>query len=136
MTLSLLSAAILSGLASLIGVRAVLTENKKNRWTFVFMLLSFACQLFWLGLRGDERAGCPLLDGGEILVFLAWSVSLFYFIVGSTYRVTLLGMFSAPVVSLMLFVSLIPGMLEVDPQPITNVDYWADDFGSDVLIFR
>ena len=126
MTLSLLAAAVLSGLAGLIGVRAVLTENKKNRLTLVFMLLSFACQLFWLGLRGELRAGCPLLDGGEILVFLAWSVSLFYFIVGSTYRVTLLGMFSAPVVSLMLFVSLVPGMLDADPQPIKNVDYWAE----------
>ena len=125
MTLSLLSAAILSGMAGLIGVRAILKEDQ-NRWTFVFMLLSFFCQLYWLGLRGEQRAGCPLLDSGELLVFLAWSVSLFYFIEGSDYRITLLGMFSAPVVSLMLFLSLIPGVLDEDPLPIENVDYWGE----------
>ena len=125
MTLSLLLAAILSGLAGVIGVHSVLA-NKKNRWTLILMLLSFVCQLFWLSLRGEQRAGCPLLDGGEILVFLAWSISLFYFIVGSTYRVTLLGMFSAPVVSMMLFTSLIPGVLDSKPLPIENVDYWGE----------
>ena len=112
MTLSLITAAVLAGLAGVIGVRSVLADDKRSRWTLILMLLSFACQLFWLRLRGEQRAGCPLLDGGEILVFMAWSISLFYFIVGSTYRVTLLGMFSAPFVSIMLFISLIPGMLD------------------------
>ncbi len=126
MILSLLIAAILSGLAGVIGVRAVLADQQRSRWTLFLMVLSFGCQMFWLGLRGEERAGCPLLDNGEILVFLAWSVSLFYFIVGSTYRVTLLGMFSAPVVSAMLLSALIPGMLDTDPQPIQNVDYWGE----------
>ena len=126
MTLSLITAAVLAGLAGVIGVRSVLADDKRSRWTLILMLLSFACQLFWLRLRGEQRAGCPLLDGGEILVFMAWSISLFYFIVGSTYRVTLLGMFSAPFVSIMLFISLIPGMLDEKPVAIENANYWGE----------
>jgi len=76
------------------------------------MVLSFGAQLMWLTLRGEQRASCPLMDSGEILVFLAWSISLFYLIVGSAYRVTLLGVFSAPLV--MLLITLMPGMLDSD----------------------
>ncbi len=77
-------------------------------------------------MRGEQRASCPLIDSGEILVFLAWSLSLFYLIVGSAYRVTLLGMFSAPVVTVMLLTAAIPGMLDADPAKQTNVDYWGE----------
>jgi ABC-type uncharacterized transport system permease subunit len=98
----------------------------RSRWTLSLMILSFGAQLMWLTLRGEQRASCPLMDSGEILVFLAWSISLFYLIVGSAYRVTLLGMFSAPLVMVMLMIALIPGMLDSDPAMQTNVDYWGE----------
>ncbi len=126
MTLTLVIAAILAGLAGVIGVRSIVTDRKRTRWTILFMLLSFGAQLMWLGMRGEQRAGCPLLDAGEILVFLGWSLSLFYLVVGSAYRVTLLGMFSAPVVTVLLLAALLPGMLDVDPVPKENVDYWGE----------
>jgi len=126
MILTLLIAAILAGLAGILGVRSIVTERKRTRWTILLMLLSFGFQLMWLGMRGELRASCPLLDSGEILVFLAWSISLFYLIVGSAYRVTLLGMFSAPLVTVMLLIAMIPGMLDANPVKQTNVDYWGE----------
>lgn len=129
MSFTLLIAAILAGLAGVIGVRSIVTDRKRSRWTvvlMVLMVLSFGAQLMWLGMRGELRASCPLMDSGEILVFLAWSVSLFYLIVGSAYRVTLLGMFSAPVVAVMLGVAMLPGMLDANPVAKTNVDYWGE----------
>ncbi len=126
MTLTLVIAAILAGLAGVLGVRSIITERRRTRWTVVLMILSFLAQLMWLGMRGEQRASCPLLDSGEILVFLAWSLSLFYLIVGSAYRVTLLGMFSAPVVTVMLLAAVIPGMLDAAPAKQTNVDYWGE----------
>ncbi|MGJ8655001.1 MAG: cytochrome c biogenesis protein CcsA [Akkermansiaceae bacterium] len=126
MSFTLLIAAILAGLAGVIGVRSIITDRRRTRWTILLMLLSFGCQLMWLGMRGEQRASCPLMDSGEIWVFLAWSVSLFYLIVGSAYRVTLLGMFSAPVVAVMLGAALLPGMLDASPVAKTNVDYWGE----------
>lgn len=126
MTMTLVIAAILAGLAGVLGVRSIGAGNRRTRWTVILMILSFLAQLMWLGMRGEQRASCPLLDQGEILVFLAWSVSLFYLIVGSAYRVTLLGMFSAPVVTVMLLAAIIPGMLDADPAKQTDVDYWGE----------
>ena len=126
MTITLVIAAVLAGLAGFLGVYSIVTERKRSRSTVFLMLMSFGFQLWWLGMRGELRASCPLLDLGETLVFLAWSISLFYLIVGSAYRVTLLGMFSAPLVMMMLLVALIPGMLDADPVKQTNVDYWGE----------
>ena len=126
MTMTLVIAAILAGLAGVLGVRSIVTERKRTRWTIFLMLLSFGAQLIWLGMRGEQRGSCPLMDLGEILVFLAWSISLFYLIVGSAYRVTLLGMFSAPLVMVMLLVALVPGILDAEPAKKMNVDYWGE----------
>lgn len=129
-TIILAIATIFAGLAGAVGVRSIVTERKRTRLTLFFMFLSFGFQLAWLALRGEQRASCPLLDNGEIFVFLAWSLTLFYFIVGSTYRVTLLGMFSAPVVTVMLSVALIPEMLDANPERNVNVDYWGEMHGA------
>lgn len=126
LTITLIVATILAGLAGVLGVLSIVADRKQSRWTLSLMILSFGAQLVWLMMRGEQRASCPLLDTGEILVFLAWSISLFYLIVGSAYRVTLLGMFSAPVVAVMLGLALVPGMLDADPSPQTNVDYWGE----------
>ncbi len=126
MTTTLVIAAVLAGMAGVLGVRSIVLDRKISGWSVLLVLLSFGAQLWWLGLRGELRGSCPLQDSGEILVFLAWSISLFYLIVGSAYRVTLLGMFSAPLVMVMLLIALIPGVLEEHPARQLNVDYWGE----------
>lgn len=90
------------------------------------MLLSFVGQCVVLGERGELRGQCPLGDAGEILVFLAWSMTLFYLVIGSTYRLSLLGVFTAPLVSMMLFFAMIPGMFDVVVVKPLVVDAWGE----------
>jgi len=124
LNLFLIIAACLSGLAAWLGIRSVASDCKRSRLTMVFIALSFLFQLYVLRLRGAERGGCPLCDPGEILIFLAWSLTLFYLLVGPTYRISLLGVFTAPVVAVSLFVAGIPGMLDTAPERIETLNYW------------
>ncbi|MFC4993810.1 cytochrome c biogenesis protein CcsA [Rubritalea tangerina] len=124
-TIYLILAAVLAGLAGYLGMRAV-QHGHRSRWTVAWMLFSFVAQCAVLGIRGELRGQCPLGDFGEILVFLAWSMTLFYLIIGSTYRISLLGVFSAPVVSMMLLVAAIPGVMESHPEHAMEVEPWHE----------
>lgn len=112
-------------MAGYLGMRSV-QHGQRSKWTVVWMLFSFVAQCLVLGWRGELRGQCPLGDFGEILVFLAWSMTIFYLLIGSTYRLSLLGVFSAPFVSLMLFVAAIPGVLDADPERAVNVEPWHE----------
>ncbi|SHJ21404.1 Cytochrome C assembly protein [Rubritalea squalenifaciens DSM 18772] len=101
-------------------------HNKRSRWTVVWMFFSFLSQCMVLAGRGELRGQCPLGDFGEILVFLAWSMTMFYLVIGSTYRLSLLGVFSAPLVSLMLFIAAIPGVMEANPEKAMKIDPWDE----------
>lgn len=120
----LIAAAVLSGLAAWLGVRSIATDGGRSRWTMFLMALGFVVQLYGLGIRGEQRGSCPLSDPGEILMFLGWSLTLFYLVVGSTYRVSLLGVFTAPLVTGLLLVASLPGMLDVAPVHASVADYW------------
>lgn len=114
-----------AGLGGVLGLRGV-RQGNRSRWTLIFMLATFACQLGVLEIRGELRGKCPLGDYGEILAFLAWSLVLFYLVVGPTYQLSLLGLFTAPVVVVFQLVALIPGMMEKDPIPVEQVDPWGE----------
>ena len=63
----------------------------------------------WLGLyqRGLAGRGCPLGNTFEIVQFVAWSAMLVYFFVGSTFRGSLLGLFTAGYAATLALVSLL-----------------------------
>ena len=90
------------------------------------MLFSFIAQMVVLGMRSELRGSCPLGDNGEILIFSAWSLTMFYMAVGSVYRLSLLGVFTAPLVSFLLSVALIPGLLDPNPEHATVIDGWRE----------
>jgi len=113
----LLSATVLAVIGGVSGMVAV-HRGHRSRWTTSWMLLALVCQLGFLGIRGEARAACPLGDRGEILVFLSWSLTLFYLIVGPAYRISLLGVFTAPVVVVFQTIALLPGVMEVQPQQL------------------
>lgn len=121
----LLLASLFSGAAAVLGWRAI-QAGEKHRFTWLWMLLAFICQNVVLGQRGALRGQCPLGDLGEILVFLVWSLVIFYFVTGPTYRVSLLGMFSAPVVTVMQLVAAVPGMMEATPVKAEVIDPWGE----------
>ena len=83
------------------GVVGILTMRgkKTGRSAFWWMVGVFAAQSMALGWRGELRGQCPLGDLGEVCLFLAWSLTLFYLVTGTAYRVSLLGVFTAPLVA-------------------------------------
>lgn len=69
----------------------------------------FLLQTAFLYLRSREVGRCPITSSFEILIFLSWSVALAYLVVGAAYRISLLGVFTAPLVfGLQLAALLLP----------------------------
>ncbi|HEX4085701.1 MAG TPA: cytochrome c biogenesis protein CcsA [Chthoniobacteraceae bacterium] len=69
---------------------------RQSRFVFGSMALGFAFQCGFLVARGHALNACPLTNLFEVLIFLSWSMVLLYFVVGTAYRLSLLGMFTAP----------------------------------------
>ncbi len=64
----------------------------------VAILTGFAFQTAFLMERGREVHRCPLTNTFEVLVFLCWSMVIFYLAIGTAYRLSLLGAFTSPLV--------------------------------------
>jgi ABC-type uncharacterized transport system permease subunit len=101
-------------------------RGQRSRWTVVWMIAAFAAQLGFLSIRGEARGACPLVGLGEILAFLAWSLTFFYLAVGPAYRISLLGVFTAPVVVVFQAIALVPGMLMANPPRVPGTDAWRE----------
>jgi ABC-type uncharacterized transport system permease subunit len=121
----LISSTLLAAIGGVWGMVSV-HRGKRSPWTVAWMVGVLVCQIAFLSLRGQQREACPLGDRGEILAFLAWSLTLFYLLVGPAYRISLLGVFTAPVVALFQSIALLPGVLTQDPQPIPGGNPWHE----------
>lgn len=123
-------------LAAIGGAWGMVSVHRGTRslWTIVWMVAVFGCQLAFLGLRGKQHGMCPLTDHGEILVFLSWALTLFYLFVGSTYRISLLGVFTAPVVAVFQAIALLPGILNPNPQKIPGGNFWHEVHSSTAVL--
>jgi ABC-type uncharacterized transport system permease subunit len=125
----LILATALATVGGALGIRSV-RHGSRSRWTVFWMVGAFLAQLAFLGVRGEQRGACPLRDIGEVLAFLAWSLTLFYLCVGPLYRVSLLGVFTAPAVVLFQLAALLPGMLDAVPRHAQQVDPWREAHGA------
>ena len=67
-------------------------------FNFVAITLGFAFQTAFLSVRGHALGRCPITNLFEVFIFVAWSVSLIYLLIGSAYRLSLMGAFTAPLV--------------------------------------
>jgi len=117
---------ILSTLCFLIGFATTLVTLKSghyrpSRFNLAMMAAGFALQTAFLALRGKALVHCPLTNLFEVLVFLSWSIALFYFLIGPAYRLSLLGMFTEPLIFLIQTVALLaPIDLPHPPFPPHN----------------
>ena len=120
--------ALATGLAAFAAVNACrsLTSGQRSPLTLPFLAVTFLVQLMALGLRGEIRGACPLSDMGEILIFLSWSLVLFYLLVGPAYRLSLLGLFTSPLVVLLQIIALIPGVMNPQPERVAATDAWKE----------
>jgi HemX protein len=104
---------------------ALRTGRYRPSWLhLVVMGLGFICQCGFLALRGKAVQQCPATNQFEVLVFVAWAMVLLYFLIGTSYRWSLLGMFTAPLVFLLHVMAL----FSPDP-PLANpvqAEYWNE----------
>lgn len=121
----LVTATLLAVCGSARGMLAV-HHGRRSQSTVIWMAAVLSCQIVFLGLRGHARSICPLADLGEILVFLSWSLTFFYLVVGQTYRISLLGVFTAPLVAAFHTLALLPGALDANPQKIAGANPWHE----------
>jgi ABC-type uncharacterized transport system permease subunit len=77
------------------------------RFNFVSVGLGFIFQTAFLSVRGHAVGRCPITNLFEVIIFVAWSVALFYMVVGPAYRLSLMGAFTAPLVVLLQLVALL-----------------------------
>ena len=121
----LVAATVLAAIGAVWGMVSV-QRGHRSRMTVFWMIGVFICQLGFLWVRGQSRAACPLVGMGEILAFLAWSLTLFYLLVGPAYRISLLGVFTAPVVFIFQGIALVPTVLEKNPQQVIGGNAWHE----------
>lgn len=105
---------------------------QESRWHWVPMLVGFVLQSAFLYLRGQVHGRCPMTSLFEVFIFIGWSVVLLYFAVGTAYRLSLLGAFTAPVVALMQALSLTLLEDKVSAKTVPNV--WLETHAALALI--
>src|SRR5438132_2999749 len=71
------------------------------RFNFFAIAAGFIFQTAFLSVRGHALGRCPLSNLFEVFIFLAWSVALIYMLIGPTYRLSLMGAFTSPLVVLL-----------------------------------
>jgi ABC-type uncharacterized transport system permease subunit len=76
-------------------------------WNFAAMVAGLGFQTAFLGVRGSIHGRCPVTDLGETLVFVSWSMVIIYVLVGRTYRLSLMGVFTAPLVFLSCVLAMV-----------------------------
>jgi len=91
-----------------------------SRFNFAAMTGGFAFQTGFLIVRGHALNACPLTNLFEVLIFLSWSMVLLYFVVGTAYRLSLLGAFTSPLAFIFQAFALI-APLDSPPGPRARV---------------
>ncbi len=92
-----------------------------------FLVAGWIFQMTGLHVRGLAVGGCPLGNTFEVVQFVAWSAMVVYFFVGTTFRVSLLGLFTAGYAASLAFVSLlVPSWDLVRGQRIFGNNPWIE----------
>jgi ABC-type uncharacterized transport system permease subunit len=129
---------LLAGSTLLFAVNFALVFTRVTRGHFqvtthglVIMATAFAVQCGFLWQRGQWNGRCPITSAGEVLVFVSWAMVLWYFLLGSTYRMSLLGVLTSGLAALLQGLALLPGMIPPpSPGPRPKVNPWIELHGS------
>ena len=101
-------------------------------WNFGAMVAGFVMQSVFLGYRGQDAGRCPITTGFDVLNFVAWSSVLLYLILGRTFRLSLLGAFTAPLVAMFQIIAM--PALRHPPEYRPASDYWMEMHASISLL--
>jgi len=97
-------AGFLTGLAAL--TRRQTSASLRTALNF-FLVAGWIVQMAGLYLRGNAVGGCPLGNKFEIVQFVAWSAMVLYFFVGTAFRLSVLGLFTAGYAAALSLASLL-----------------------------
>ena len=81
--------------------------SRHSNWNLAAMVAGLVFQTLFLHSRGQVHGRCPVLDLPEKLVFVSWSMVIVYLLVGRTYRLSLMGVFTSPLVFLSCLIALL-----------------------------
>lgn len=90
------------------------------RFNLGAMAAGFLFEAVFLSQRGRIVGACPITNLFEVLVFLSWSIVLIYLLVGPTYRLSLMGAFTSPLVLALLLLALLAPIDVASSRPIHN----------------
>lgn len=91
------------------------------------LVAGWLAQMGGLYIRGLASGGCPLGNTFELVQFVAWSAMVVYFFVGTAFRVSLLGLFTAGYAATLAFISLlIPAWDATRGQKIFGANPWIE----------
>lgn len=91
-----------------LGTQAVLRDRRHSHGLmYAIMVAGFVLQTTGLYVRGLAVGGCPLGNTFEIFQFTAWSAISLYLVIGVTFRLSLLGYFTAMLSCALTLVSLV-----------------------------
>lgn len=94
-------------------------------FNFKAVLIGFTFQTAFLFLRGHELERCPLTNLFEVFIFLSWSVVALYLLIGSAYRLSLLGTFTSPLVFLLQLFALL-ALDDTHNRPKIHPNSWLE----------
>jgi HemX protein len=91
------------------------------------LVTGWLVQMAGLYVRGMAAGGCPLGNTFELVQFVAWSAMVVYFFVGTAFRLSLLGLFTAGYAGALALVSLlIPAWDATRGQKIFGDNPWIE----------
>ena len=118
------------------GLRA--GRHHDSRANLLVMAAGFLFLCGTLYLRGQLQHRCPITSLYEVLVFLSWSTVLLYFILGRSFRISLLGVFTVPLVLGFQLIGLAGFLLESPSartsDPARVIDVWLELHASVSLV--
>ena len=89
--------------------------SRSSRFNLTVLAAGFVLQTAFLGVRGRALGRCPLTNLFEVIVFLSWATVLFYLLIGNVYRLSPLGVFTAPLAFVLQMIAL---MTPIDRPPL------------------
>ena len=110
----------------LFGTISLLRHRQHSRVAmYAIIVAGYLLQTLGLYLRGKAMGGCPLGNIFEILQFTAWSATTLYLVIGPTFRLSLLGYFTAGLATTVTTVSLaVPAWDAMRRTAISGLNPW------------
>ena len=102
-------------------------EDRPHGLNIPIAITGLVFQCLFLQVRGEMHGRCPITNGAEVLVFVSWSIVIMYLALGRAFRLSLLGVFSMPIIFLFqLFAILYLAIDDPGPRPPAQLDPWLE----------